>query len=367
MPSIRSNHACFIVKSPIVNARFLTQPVTGVQRHAIEVSKWLRRMDRSIRFLSPRGVIHRELAAQLGAEQVGRFTGHVWEQFELNQHVGASPLIGLCNAGPLYRRRQVVTLHDAAPFSVPEAYSLLYRSWYKFSATALGRRAHTVMTDSEFSKQELREQVGIVPSKIQVVSLGHEHVFDHAADHSIITRNGLGDGPFLLAVGSRSPHKNFAALVHALERIGAVDFRVVIAGGINPRVHAGSADNTLPGNVSHIGFVTDAELRALYEQAAAYVHPAYYEGFGLPPLEAMALGCPVICSNAASLSEVCGEAAAYFDPRDVAALASIIVAVMSDDARRKQLSELGRARARDFRWKRSAQRILELAQSVGCG
>lgn len=352
--------------SPVVNARFLTQPITGVQRHAIEISKRLRCMDPAIQFLTPRGIIHEELADELDAKEVGGLTGHGWEQLELGCHAGNAPLIGLCNSGPLYRRRQLITLHDAAPFAVPEAYSRNFRHWYKFASRALGRSARTVVTDSKFSRQELVGRIGISPEKIEIVYLGHEHVFNQAADTTIVQRYKLKDRPYLFAVGSSSPHKNFRTLVNALSWVGDVGFRVVIAGGVNPKVHAAArAVESISENVCHVGFVTDGELRALYEHAAAYVHPAYYEGFGLPPLEAMALGCPVICSRAASLPEVCGDAAVYFDPRDERALADVILRTMGDVGLRHQLSKNGRARVEEYRWNHSAQRILEIARKLG--
>ena len=351
--------------SPVVNARFLTQPVTGVQRHAIEISKRLRKLDPAIRFLAPRGMVHEELFAELKAERVGRLTGHGWEQLELSRHSGPAPLIGLCNAGPLYRQRQLITLHDAAPFAVPEAYSRSFRYWYKFASRALGQSAGIVATDSEFSRHELTERTGVPSEKIEVILLGHEHVFDNESDSSIIQRHKLDDRPYLFAVGSRSPHKNFRALIGALNWVGDVGFRIVIAGGVSPKVHAEArVDESMPKNVCHVGFVTDGQLRALYEHASAYVHPAYYEGFGLPPLEAMALGCPVICSRAASLPEVCGNAAVYFDPHDERALAEAILRTMKDGRLRHRLSQEGKMHAENFRWDHSAQRILQLAYKL---
>ena len=353
---------------PVVNARFLTQPITGVQRYAIEVSRRLRKMEPNIRFLTPHNVIHHDLFEELGAQVVGRRTGHLWDQLELSHHAGTAPLINLCNSGPMFRRHQLVTFHDAAPFAVPQAYSRSYRLWYRFMMRRIGKAARIIATDSEFSRRELQSRIGIAGEKIEVVPLGHEHVHLQPADATVIGRHDLGDRPFLLAVGSRSPHKNFGALLGALAKIGHCDFEIVIAGGVSPRIHAGvDLETKLPANVRHVGFVTDSELRALYEKAAAYVHPAYYEGFGLPPLEAMALGCPVISSNAASLPEVCGDAAVYFDPHDDAALAEAIMTTMADHELRRRLRIAGREQADRFAWDRTAERILKLSRSIKAG
>ena len=164
----------------------------------------------------------------------------------------------------------------------------------------------------------------------------------------------------MLAVGSSSPHKNFLRLVRALEALGETPFSVVIAGGSNPKVHAATGD--LPASVKHVGYVSDGELRALYEHAAGFIHPAYYEGFGIPPLEAMTLHCPVLCSNAASLPEVCGDAALYFDPFDEADISAKIQRLMQDKTLQTRLCALGTAQAERFSWDSTTAAVLELTE-----
>ncbi len=339
-----------------VNARFLTQDTTGVQRYAVEVSKRLKVLRPDTRFLTPQGVKHPELAAQLGAETVGRSSGHVWEQGELLAHTRSGALLSLCNTGPLAHPRQVVTLHDASPFAVPEAYSRAFRTVYRVLFTGFGRTARGILTDSAFSQRELTRRAGIPERKLKIVYLGREHFLEVCSDPGILERHALHDRPFLLAVGSSSPHKNFGALVRALEHLGETSFGVVIAGGSNPRVHATAG--TLPENVTHVGFVSDGELRALYEHAAGFVHPAYYEGFGIPPLEAMTLGCPVLVSNAASLPEVCGDAALYFDPFNEHDIADKIQTFMQDRDLQTRLRTLGAAQAERFSWDTAAREVL---------
>ena len=339
-----------------VNARFLTQDVVGVQRYATEISKRLKVLRPDACFLTPRGVKHPELAAQLGAETVGRSSGHVWEQGELLAHTRSGALLSLCNTGPLAHPRQVVTLHDASPFAVPEAYSRAFRSWYRVVFAGLKRTARGLITVSHFSQRELERYCGFRPDRLEVIYEGCEHIFAAPADPGILDRHALYDRPFLLAVGSSSPHKNFGALVRALEKLGETSFGVVIAGGSNPRVHATAG--TLPENVTHVGFVSDGELRALYEHAAGFVHPAYYEGFGIPPLEAMTLGCPVLVSNAASLPEVCGDAALYFDPFAEHDIAAKIQTFMQDEGLQARLRTRGTAQAGRFSWDKAAREVL---------
>jgi glycosyltransferase involved in cell wall biosynthesis len=346
-----------------VNARFLTQRLTGVQRYAIEISRRLKAMRSDIRFVAPTGVIHTAIARELAVETFGRLHGHAWEQLELPHHLYGTGLINLCNAAPIAVARQIVTIHDAAPFAVPEAYSRAFTLWYRVMTRRLGSRAAGIVTVSHFSAGELSRYLGVAPGRIDVTPLGSEHVHAIPADETIIARHRLGDRPFLLAVGSHSPHKNFAALVRAAERLGDVPFRVVMAGGADPRVHASVPEALASSHVAHVGGVSDGELRALYERAAGYIHPAYYEGFGLPPLEAMALGCPVLTSQAASLPEVCGDAADYFDPFDADAIVAAIRGFMADDVRRVDLAAAGRVRATQFSWDSCARALLAVADA----
>lgn len=347
----------------VVNARFLTQRVTGVQRYAIEVSRRLRRARPDIRFLAPTGIVHADLARELGAEETGRLRGHAWEQAELPRLLGGAGLINLCNAAPVAVRRQLVVIHDTAPFAVPEAFGRSFRLWYRFMTRQAARRARAVVTVSDFSRDEIHRYLGVAADKITVLHEGWEHIAAVEADPSVVARHGLGDRPFLLAVGSRSPHKNFALLVRAADELGDRPFRIVVAGGVDPRVHAAFPDALAHDRFRHVGAVSDGELRALYETAAGYIHPAYYEGFGLPPLEAMALGCPVLMARAAALPEVGGDAVRLFDPFDPHDLAGAIDRLMGDADLRATLSADGRRRAATFSWDRCAAGVLATAEA----
>jgi len=346
----------------VVNGRFLTQRVTGVQRYAIEVTRRLKVLRPDLRVLTPAGVIHHEIARELGAEKVGRLRGHAWEQIELPWYRRGAGLINLCNAAPVTVTNQMVTIHDCAPFAVPEAYSHAFTHWYRFMTRQISKRARHILTVSKFSAGELTRFLKTNPKKITVIPLGHEHVFTYDASYDAITRHKLDNVIFLLAVGSHSPHKNFAALVSIAEQLGNTDCRFVIVGGADPRVHA-SNPTALDKGVIHVGGISDAELRGLYENATGYVHPAYYEGFGLPPLEAMALGCPVLTSRAAALPETCGTAASYFDPFDMTDMVTATQRFLADSNHRVGLAQAGRERAQMFSWDECARMILESANA----
>jgi glycosyltransferase involved in cell wall biosynthesis len=346
--------------------------VTGVQRYAQEL---LRALDRAIGLRSRDSLVHSfhlllPRSAQrlprfehISVDQVGRLGGHPWEQLELPWHARKGLLLSLANTGPLLKQRQIVTMHDASVFAFSEAYSAAFGWWYRFLLPALGSRVRRVVTDSEFSKSELVRYAHIPPDRIRVIPLSGEHIRDVEPDQGILARLGLGSRAYLLAVGSRSPHKNFRTVAQAVERLCARDFDVVVAGGRNEHVFGSTAAQLDPG-LTHTGYVSDAELRALYEGAACFVYPSLYEGFGLPLLEAMTCGCPVIASRAASLPEVAGSAAMYCDPLSPDNVADCINQVMHDEALQERLRRLGRERALQFTWASSAKAMLHLIDEV---
>lgn len=355
-----------------INGRFLSQTITGVQRAARETVRALERLAAAadpavsgleLEILAPPGTSVSNQPTHIPVRLIGTLSGHAWEQLELPWHSRTGVLVSLANAAPLIRSRQCVTLHDASVFAVPEAYSPLYLRWYRTLIPALGRRAARIITDSNFSRTELARRAGINEDKIRVVPLGAEHILATPCDISVLANAGLQGRPFILAVSSHSAHKNLKALCEAARNLDNRAYQVVIAGGSNARVFETEA-TSWPAGVKHLGYVTDAQLRALYTHASCFVYPSLYEGFGLPPLEAMSCGCPVVVSNAASLPEVCGDAAVYCDPHDPADIARSIARVMEDDALREDLRCRGYQQAREFTWDRSARLLIDILRET---
>lgn len=245
-------------------------------------------------------------------------------------------MMNLCNTAPLLKRNQLVVRHDAAVFAVPEAYTPAFRWWYRLVFRVVSRVCRRMLTVSEFSRGELARYLRCLEASIGVVPEGGEHILRFPADHSVFERYGLGARPYVLAVSSLNPHKNFRAVARAIELLGDLDCEFVVAGGTNPRIFAGD-DGYLSGRIKHIGYVRDEELRALYHRALCLVYPSLYEGLGLPPLEAMICGCPVVASTAASVPEVCGDAALYCDPHDPSKIAAQVRWIVSDTGLRRDL------------------------------
>ena len=354
-----------------INGRFLTQRTTGVQRFATEILRALDtelcsgtwRVEPRPVLLVPPGAYRKVGFRAIETQQVGRLSGHAWEQLELPRHTGKGISLNLCNTAPLAGNRVIVAIHDAGVFAVPSTYSASFLLWYRFMHSVLARRAIRVITVSDFSRRELEQHTGIDGGRITIIPSGGEHILAAPADSRVFQRLALTYPRYLLAVSSQSPHKNFEGLLSALRQVPNRDFDVVLAGGVNARVFSGTALDT--SGAAHLaGYVTDGELRALYENAACFVYPSLYEGFGLPPLEAMTCGCPVVVSRLASLPEVCGDAAVYCDPHDPADIARAIETVLGNPELQADLRQRGPERAARFTWTNAARSLLDLLDEL---
>lgn len=354
----------------VVNGRFLSQRVTGVQRYAREL---VRALDERLAARAAAGApwpaeIHAPPGAgpmpglrHLVVRTVGRRHGHAWEQLDLPRAAAGAILLNLGNTGPLLHPRQLLCIHDAGIYTVPESYSPAFRAWYRALWAVLGRRALKVLTVSAFSAGELSRHAGIAPDRLAVVPNAADHMAGLAPAADALERFGLAPGGYVFALGSRARAKNLAGLAAAMARLPEPRPPLVTAGGRNARIFADAG--ALDG-LRELGPVDDATLKALYQGALCLVFPSFYEGFGLPPLEAMTAGCPVVASRAASLPEVCADAALYVDPHDPADIAAAIARLAGDPDLRADLVARGRRRAADFGWDLSAARLLTVLDAV---
>jgi glycosyltransferase involved in cell wall biosynthesis len=348
-----------------INGRFLQRPVTGVERVARELLTELSpRLDRDgrlaregrpgwrFRLLVPASGEGDSPWPNLPLVRGGAGAGHLWEQASLPWLTRDGWLLSLCNTGPLFKRRQLLFLHDAQVFAIPDNFTWRFRTWYRILFGLAGRRARILATNSQFSRSELVRRAGLDPARFTLVPLGADHVLRDAP----APVQG-GEGPFLLAVASLSPNKNLRLVQEALALLGPEAPPCVLVGKRCDEVFRAPALSGL--RIRHAGHVQDPELYGLYRQALCLVFPSFYEGFGLPPLEAMALGCPVIVARSGALPEVCAAAALYCDPRDPATLAQAIRALQGDPRVREQFRLRGLARAARFTWARGMDALLE--------
>lgn len=346
-----------------INGRFLTQALTGVQRTAWAL---VRALDEQLplterghwTLLCPPGVSPPPLRhVRVRAVGWSGLAFHAWEQVVLPWAARGGLLLNLAGGAPWMASRQACLLHDAAVFDVPAAYSRLFRFWYRTLFRHLARQAGPLFTVSRFSQGRLALALGLDPLRMTVVPNAADHITRAPADPAVLARHGLQRGRYLLTVASESPAKNTGALIRALGQLKTSEpMRLVWVGRRNRAVFAAPS---VPDSaaVLRLDHVDDQGLRALYESAMLLAVPSLYEGFGLPALEAMACGCPVVAAESGSLPEVCGDAVAYFDPADEGALAGLLQALLDDPARLQALSKAGLERASQFDWARSASRL----------
>jgi glycosyltransferase involved in cell wall biosynthesis len=264
-------------------------------------------------------------------------------------------------AVPRTRLPTVVTLHDLQHHEMPEYFSPLRRQWRRSVYDGGALRATIVVTDSNHARKRIVEILGIAPERVVAIHLG--------VDHERFQPDSRPDDERLLAPFSLPPrfvvypaslwlHKNHIALLDALAHIDDAELHLLLTGaplGRLEEILAEAAQRGLEKRVRHLGVVSDAALPALYRAATALVFPSRYEGFGAPPLEAMACGCPVASSLAASLAEVCGDAVAELDPDDVTQMAIEIERVCGDQALRERLIQRGFAQSGRFSWVTAAE------------
>ena len=355
-----------------INGRFLTQRASGVQRFAAEAIKAIdalldsdayRALQGRIEILAPPKARDFPLK-NIPLRRVGFFSGYIWEQFEFPLHAGGRLLLNLCMLGPLIARHQIVVVHDATVRALPNNFSPRFRAAYGFLIPRLCRRADLVVTVSEFSRQEIGKWYGADIDTMPICYEGGDHIKAVAPDLSVLDRLDLRGCKFFLGVGVDSSNKNIVKVVEAFQAAKLGDTKLVLTGARDPRVFGHFGDIQSAG-VRMIGYVSDEELRALYEYALALVFPSLYEGFGLPPVEAMTCGCPVLISEQPALVEVCDDAALRCEANDVAALNRHLRALNDDAALRDRMSTAGRERVRRFTWAATARSLLDHCLALG--
>jgi glycosyltransferase involved in cell wall biosynthesis len=279
---------------------------------------------------------------------------------------GVDLVHSLASTAPLWGPfRRVTTVHDLIYARFPDAHSGLRDRGMRLLVPAAVRRSQRVLADSQSTRTDLIELLGVAPERIDVAPLGLAPIRRDIASSEAQTRARLqlGERAVLLSLSAKRPHKNLLMLISALALIAAEHRPLLVLPGYptwhEAELRARAAELGVERDVRFLDWVSPAELEGLWALARAFVFPSLYEGFGLPVLEAMARGVPVACANASSLPEVAGEAALMFDPHDPRAIAAAIEALLSlDESERARTCALGIARARQFTWERTARATL---------
>jgi glycosyltransferase involved in cell wall biosynthesis len=325
--------------------------LSGVQRYVGEVCS---RLGSKLQTIAP-------------ARPLQGFRGHLWEQCLLPGKIQSRMLWSPANTGPLFFANQVVTVHDLATLDHPEWFAPKFAAWYRCMIPRLVRNARRLIVGSEFTKSRLIDTVAADAAKISIIPNGVDERFRPCAPDDIDAvrqRLGIPSARYVLSIGTLEPRKNLNGQLEAwsrcVDRLPADTWLVVAGRAGQPHVFGDTSQDRLPDRVHFTGFVPDADLPMLYSGSLALLYPSFYEGFGLPALEAMAAGTVPIVSNSTSLPEVVADGALLVDPADNAAIATAIECLVTNPQLRQELGARAIRRARAFTWERTAAMTWEV-------
>lgn len=363
----------------------LTEPKTGVGHYTFELAVAMARVSPDSNFeivypsnLQPVTVADQALTLPSNLEikrvRVGP-VGRYWWSAGLPRYVrrnGIELFHGTNYDVPPWRQcATVLTIHDLSLLIHPETHEKRRVSRSRRRLPLMARAANAIIVPTESVRAEVCEHLEILPQKVFAVPEAARECFtpmEMKATEPVRQRLGIGDN-FLLTVGTLEPRKNLVTLVNAFGEIATDQptLQLVIAGSrgwLSEPLFEAIGKSPAQERIVLTEYLDDNELRALYSSCSAFVYPSIYEGFGLPPLEAMACGAPVIASHIPALEETTGGAAVLFEPNDVNSLASAIVDLLQSSELRSRFSALGRVRASEFTWEQTARLTLEVYEKA---
>ncbi|MFS7161567.1 glycosyltransferase family 4 protein [Serratia proteamaculans] len=348
-----------------INGRFLTQELTGVQRFAEEISIHLQKIRQDITILCPPSVCTSKISGLSNIEVIGRNSGHIWEQYDLPKYLrkkNGSLLINLSNTAPIFYKNKIVTHHDITYKKYPNSYSLKFRAVYNLIIPIILKSSKALITVSEFSKGEICSAYNYDVNKTYVIYNSTNSEFSPK-------EKDINREPYILAVSSPNFHKNFHGLISAFKNMPDENgVKLKIIGGWNKNFSNTKFGSMIkPGDSSKIEFlgrVSDVELINLYSNALAFIFPSFYEGFGIPPLEAQACGCPVASSNRASLPEVLSDSVLYFAPDNEMEIINSMKLLINNQGKRDELIHLGFSNVKRFSWSNSAEKLNDVIRGM---
>lgn len=348
----------------VVNARFLTQPITGVQRFAIEISKGLKKyLQDDVVFIAPKGVIHEDLASELNVRIVGLNQSHLWEQIDLRIFLlkhNCPLLLNLCNTAPVFYSNSIITVHDVAFEVYPQTYSKKFLLLYKYLIPHLVHNAKKIITVSEFSKSEIIKFYNISADRIEVINNAVSTDF-----HPIENKN-LQKQKYFLTVSSLNYRKNLKIVLEAFNLLSKNEehVKLYIVGDLNDKAFSKYSldDFGIHKNIVFLGRLSDKELMEYYSNSKAFIYPSLYEGFGIPPLEAQKCKTAVIVSDIPCFWEIFGNSVIYNDVHQANQLKDKMQLLLTEDFRLKFVIK-GIENENRYSWEKSNKNILRLIKS----
>ena len=363
-----------------VNATNVSTKATGLQVATIEIAKeMLKQMDNSLLIYTCSQLLKnldnsrvKLVSHYISADYKSRgiILRMLWCQSFLPMHMLADNVRIIYSPVPegllLSKFQQVITFHDILPLLYPEIHPR-QSLYFRYIAPLLIRASKAIICISENTKADITREYKIKNIPIYVIYQGLNHFIFRPMDTSL-AKQKYQLNRFFLYVGDMRPYKNLDKALEAFNRLGLPEHKFVIVGNKDnrfyPKLQAKVMELKLKDKVVFTGYVPAEDLPHLYSAADALVFPSLYEGFGLPPLEAMACGCPVITSSVASLPEVCGESAYYVDPYNIDSIAEGMYKIINNPHLKKHLVERGLERAQRFSWAKTANQVIRILEEV---
>lgn len=301
----------------VVNGRFLGMRITGVQRFAFEVVSALDKIVQPGQYeiAVPQNVNPSIELRNIRVVHVGRLKNRLWEHISLPLYAKKqnAVVLSLCNVAPLLNPG-IATILDMKIFAHPEFFSRKFVLWYRLLFRNIALRSKRILTISEFSKDEIQKYYKNLAGKVSIVPCAWQHLEKIKIDENAIEKYSLKSKGYFFSMSSLDPNKNFKWIATVAQRNPEQVF--AIAGGMNANVFSNKFDYDVPENLKFLGYVSDEEAKALMQNCKAFLFPSFYEGFGIPPLEAMSTGANVVVSDIPVMHEIFGNTVHYVDPRN---------------------------------------------------
>jgi glycosyltransferase involved in cell wall biosynthesis len=358
-------------KEIVINGKFLLASLEGMPRTGREICAAFDQLLDDKRFssvkmkiLAPRGASKALSLRNIPIVEVGRSTGFFWEQVEFAYFLGNRYSLNFTSTAPLTKQYGCVVVHDAQFLSVPESHGWKSSALYRTITPSVARRYRTIIAPSAYAKDEVLRYDVCRRDDINVVHNGGDHVLRRVHDRNTLKDLGLVKNDYILAISQVHFHKNLKTVFEAMEKDPFLASHLVMVGSAGPEDYK-KANIPVPAGIRFLGRLPDSQLVELLANARMFLFPSTTEGFGLPPLEAMYLRCPTICSNAGAMPEVCGGGALFASPLDPMDWLEKIRYLWSSTEARNQLSRQGLEKASIYTWLKSAESYLQLIlQSV---
>lgn len=336
----------------VINARFLTQKTTGVQRYAIELCNHLPKymIGEKIIFVAPRGhILNIKKIKEVKIEQFGNFKGHLWEQIDLVNFLRKKKnpiLINFGGIGPIFYSNKITYIHDLAFKYFPETFSFLFQKTYNFFVPISAKNAVKVITVSNYVKKDIQDNFKI--PDVEVV---------YAAQTNVFKDLNLKRDKIILAVSSIDPRKNFNRLINAFLQINT-DYKLIFVGAKSKSFSDINFNKNHDNkNIIFTGYLEDDALLKLYNTASIFIYASLFEGFGMPPLEAQACGCPCIVAKSTSLPEIYKDSVEYCDPFSIESIKRKLTLLIENKKVREDLRIKGFQNIKRFSWDKSANKL----------